>query len=103
VTTSQYSVLLGIPVALLGSIYYLALFMAAVIYLDRKNLKVIRAASWFSITGFVFSVWFTLVQALIIQAYCQYCLLSALTSAALFLLGMQILSKSRLPEQTPMR
>jgi len=95
VTTSKYSFILGIPVALLGSIYYLAMFIAAILYLDRKNLRVIRAASWFSISGFIFSIWFTAVQAFIIKAYCQYCLLSALTSTAIFGLGMWLLIKSR--------
>jgi uncharacterized membrane protein len=39
VTTSSYSLILGIPVALLGSIYYLVIFALAIRFIEKKQLK----------------------------------------------------------------
>ena len=39
VTTSPYSLIFGIPVALLGSIFYLTALILCVIYLDSKKLN----------------------------------------------------------------
>src|SRR3989344_6927831 len=42
VTTSPYSVIFGIPVALLGSLYYLTILILSVIYLDSRKLFVLK-------------------------------------------------------------
>src|SRR3989344_9051477 len=39
VTTSPYSVIFGIPIALLGSLYYLTILILAVIYLDSRKIN----------------------------------------------------------------
>ncbi len=88
VTTSPYSQIIGIPVALLGALYYLGIFLSIVLYLDIKDERILRVVAYGTITGLLFSLWFTFLQAFIIRAWCQYCLGSAVTSTMLFVVGM---------------
>lgn len=95
VTTSEYATVFGIPVALGGSLYYLVIFLLSVAYLDLKNSKFLALVPWISIVGFLSSVWFVYLQLFVIKAICPYCMLSALTSTILFILGMTILIREK--------
>lgn len=92
VTTSSYSVFYGIPVALFGVLYYLLIVLLMIAYVDRKQENVIRLACWITPVGFVASLYFVGIQAFVLQAWCQYCIGSAITSTLLFLLGMTYLA-----------
>jgi uncharacterized membrane protein len=84
VTKSAYSDIGGIPVALLGAIYYAVILLSTYLLLefDRRDLlKWIAAAT---AGGFLFSGWFVYVQLFLLHAICQYCMLSAITSTTLF-------------------
>ncbi len=94
VTTSVYSQILGIPVALLGTLYYLTILFGCILYLDTKNTKILKYLSYFTITGLLFSIYFTALQAFVIHSWCQYCLFSAFTSTILFINGMFYLKKT---------
>jgi len=87
VTTSSYSKILGIPVAYLGTTYYLFIVVLCVLYLDKKNPAWIRLASLVTPIGLVMSLWFVGVQAFILNAYCYYCLGSAASSTTLAILS----------------
>lgn len=87
VTTSVYSTVLGIPVALMGSLYYLALIILLFVAVDTKNEKIFLIATRSTALGLFASGWFVYVQAGILQAFCQWCMLSAITSITLFVLG----------------
>ncbi len=101
VLRSDYSTLLGVPVVSLGAIYYLFILFGAYIYLEYGSRLYFKITAAVTAGGFVFSVWLTYVQAFVLKAFCQYCLLSALTSTLLFVLGVIVLFKiyvlSRLP------
>lgn len=88
VMNSQYAVIGGIPLALLGTLYYLAIFLLTVAYYDRKNIYILSITSRLTILGFLVSLILAYLQAFIIRAFCSYCLLSALTSIGLFILAM---------------
>lgn len=90
VTTSKYSLIFGIPVALLGSFYYFIILILALLYLDTKNKSILSLILHITTIGFLMSVWFVYSQFFIIEALCQYCLLSALTSTILFILNIYI-------------
>ena len=93
VTTSQFSLILGVPVALLGAMYYLLLTVLSILYFDTKNERWIKRAAILTPLGLLASTWFIYLQAFIIKAWCLYCLGSATTSLALFVLGMVLLKK----------
>lgn len=97
VTTSSYSVILGIPVAVMGALYYLSVLAAALLYVDKKHPLAIKVLQVLTGTGFLFTLWFLYVQGFIINAWCTYCLFSAFTSTLLFILvtrANKILSKN---------
>lgn len=95
VTTSAYSEIFGIPVALLGSIYYLAMLIWLVIIIERADKHaLLRAWSYAAIAGFVASLGFVYIQLFILHAICLYCMGSALTSTLLFIAGMSVLKLS---------
>jgi uncharacterized membrane protein len=93
VLTSEYSKVLGIPVALGGAIYYLAILVLLFGYLDTKKEILLRIALVSTTLGFLSSLYFLILQAFIIEAYCQYCLFSALTSTILFITSITIFRK----------
>lgn len=88
VTTSSYSQLLGIPVALLGALYYLTVFLLTIGYIDTKKNILFDAARTLTVAGFLFSLWFLFVQSYLLQSYCIYCLGSLTTSTILFGLAL---------------
>ncbi len=88
VTTSQYATILGFPTSLLGIIYYLAVIVLLVAYIDSRNKRLLYLTARFTIVGFVISLWFVSLQIFVLKAFCFYCLLSAVTSTALFVLGL---------------
>ena len=94
VTTSSYSAILGIPVALLGLLYYVAIFFLCVWSLDQRRPDVMYAVAKLTWLGLAASVWFVSVQILVLKALCLYCLISAGTSTILFFLGLYTLRQS---------
>lgn len=90
VTASAYSKILGIPVAFLGALYYLTVFLTTIAYCDTKNIRILKYATYFTALGFIMSGWFLYVQGAILHAWCQYCLASAGSSTLLFILGVVI-------------
>lgn len=96
VLTSPYSVFLGIPVALLGAIFYLFILIAGSSYIvEGKKDLFIKTILIISFLGFVFSLWFVFVQAFILKAYCMYCLGSFLTSTMIFLFSTRVIYLNR--------
>ncbi len=88
VTNSVYASIFGIPVALLGAIFYLTWLILIIWYLDRGGEAIKKNLIWLGSAGFLFSIYFVGVQALVIKAFCLYCLISALTSTLLFILSL---------------
>lgn len=99
VTGSEYATILGVPVVVLGMLYYLTMLFGAYSYLEYRSYKYFKITAILSVFGFGFSIWLTYVQAFILAAFCQYCLLSALSSTLLFILGL-CLFKTSAPSQS---
>lgn len=95
VLTSEYSKLLGMPVALFGAVYYLAIFIGLAAYLDSKNETLLRITSLATSAGLIASLYFFHLQLIIIKAWCQFCIISIITSTLLFILGIAIFRSVR--------
>lgn len=93
VVTSQYSKIFGLPVALLGSVYYLLIAVLTLIYLDSGSYRFLGAAARLTVIGLLASIWFIFLQVFVIHALCLYCLVSAGTSTTLFILGVHLVRK----------
>ena len=93
VTTSAYAMVGGVPVALLGALYYLTVFLLFILYLDTKREIFLRIATLFTPLGFLVSLWFLYLQIFVIKALCLYCLVSLATSTLLFIISMVLIHK----------
>lgn len=72
VQSSEYADLLGLPVAVLGLIGYLAILTTA--FSAGETARVAGAA--LALGGLAFSVYLVVVQVFAIEALCQWCLAS---------------------------
>lgn len=110
VTGSQYSIIGGIPVALLGAIYYLAIFVLIFSLLNKRLFslnaqngagvngsenKLLKIAAYLTVIGLLASLWFIYLQIFVIKAICLYCMFSAFTSITLFIFGIIVLKFNR--------
>jgi uncharacterized membrane protein len=93
VLTSKYSAVVGIPLSWFGLGFYVTVFSLAVlkIFEDPANpmsfpLKLIF---YLSGTGLIVSALLVGVQAFLLKAFCEYCLLSAALVLSIFLLSPQ--------------
>ncbi|HUK57055.1 MAG TPA: vitamin K epoxide reductase family protein [Nitrospiria bacterium] len=98
VTTGPYASLVGIPLSLLGAAYYLAIFLLTIAYLDTRRGGILYFTAGMTFVGFAASAWFVYLQLFVIRAVCPYCMVSALTSTVLFILG-GIALRSRTPSE----
>ena len=95
VLTSAYSTIGPVPVALLGALYYLTILLLSAATLARDEEKGLFVAARASIIGFAASLWFLFAQAFLLEAWCLYCLGSAVSSTLLFLLGLYFSRSAR--------
>lgn len=86
VLTSSHAEMFGIPLAVYGAAAYFLAFSLAIlaIFGNRKM--------WFffgvlASIMFAYSLYLLYVQGFIIEAFCQFCLLSAITSTTLFIVA----------------
>ncbi|MEK7641946.1 MAG: vitamin K epoxide reductase family protein [Patescibacteria group bacterium] len=98
VLTSSYSLILGMPVSLLGALYYLVIAIGIFAYMDTKKTEILKWTLFLTIFGLLMSLWFLVVQAFILKAWCIYCLGSAVTSIALFVLANIVFKKYMITE-----
>jgi uncharacterized membrane protein len=97
VLTSAYSVIAGVPVSLLGAVFYFIVLVGVFSFLESKKTVLLKWSLLFTIFGILFSLWFIYVQAFILGAWCLYCLGSALTSTILFVTACISLKKYQTP------
>ncbi len=95
VSKSPYSVLFGVPLSAWGMLFYLGIGFLALLYIDTKNLLVARLIPVAGTLGFLSSCYFVYIQKFKIGAFCIYCILSAIISTLLFILGLQVWRKLR--------
>lgn len=90
VLTSRFAELpvLGIPVAMLGVVFYgVVLFLVMFSVINREPIRRLPILAWSTI-GFISSLGLTSIQAFVLRVWCQYCLLSALTSTLIFIFAV---------------
>lgn len=86
VTTSSYSVILGVPVALLGLIFFIIMFCLQLPQVWRINSKILRLGRLlFSASGIVTAFWLIFVEFHRLHEICLYCTASHLLALGLFI------------------
>lgn len=83
VTESKYSTVFNIPIALFGVFYYL--FISILLFLHMEGVKSALKLLLLSTTaGFITTLYLVYLQAFVLNAFCLFCIISALSSTTLF-------------------
>jgi uncharacterized membrane protein len=79
VLTSQYAVIAGVPLAAFGAVAYFVAFCFALLAAFGNRMTWTLFGIQVVLMS-LFTVWLLYLQAYVIGAYCQFCLISALTT-----------------------
>ena len=96
VLSSQYATVGGVPLAGVGAIAYFVVFSLATLAAFGYNLAG-KLLTFVVAVMFITSLWLIYLQAFVIKAFCQFCLLSALVTFALTALTVAIVARASRP------
>jgi len=100
VLTSKYSMVFGVPFAYLGLIFYAYMLgLGIMLAIDPRSLGLRVGALIYTAIGLLCSIGFESLQIFVIGAICQYCLLSAITTLALFSIAVWHFRLTKSPHQ----
>ena len=84
VSNSPYAYILNIPIAFYGLTFYALAFVSSGLY---KNIKLMF---FLALVGVCFTGYFTFIEAFVIKAWCQWCLVSAWLSFVLLIISYRL-------------
>lgn len=87
VLSSEWAYIGPLPVSVLGILFYSTVFILAIYHLLIKQPHPLITRFFYLVagSGFVFTLFLLYLQAVVIGAYCLYCMISAVTSTLIFL------------------
>lgn len=85
VVSSEYSKVFGISLADFGLLFYTIVFVLAAFELALVNQVLRHTLQGFAVVGILASLYGVVTQAFFIQAWCIYCLASALLTAGILI------------------
>jgi uncharacterized membrane protein len=86
VLTSPYSEIFGIPLSMIGLVFYFTVFCLAVMDAFEVG-QLLRYVFWLALPAFVITLVLLYLQAFVILHFCQYCLASAAFVSTIFLIS----------------
>ena len=98
VQTSRYAMFLGLPVSVWGLGAYVTMLALALVGVQPRFARarwVALALFGVSAMGVVFSAYLTYLEAFVIHAWCQWCVISAVLVTIIFLLSIPGLRQAR--------
>lgn len=90
VLTSSYSVIAGVPLSLLGALFYFSFLVLVILYVDTGKMFPLVLLRYQVILGFLVSCILLFLQLFVLKAVCLYCLISVTSSTILFILGFPL-------------
>lgn len=97
VLSSKFAVIFGIPLAMYGSLYFLASIVLNVLMFQHlKNSWIKRIFILFNFSGVIAAIILLFLQFIVIKASCQYCLLVELILFLSFVFSILLLKRSKL-------
>jgi uncharacterized membrane protein len=98
VLSSEYAYLFGVPLAYLGVLYYLSVLVVAAGYYQLEIRMLLNGLVIILTGAFLFSLWLIYLQAFVINAFCQFCLISATLTTFMFVLTLLAIRKWERPD-----
>lgn len=87
VAQSPYSRLFGIPYGIYGTAFYAFVFICSAVVIAHPKRIAYFALYLLGVFGFLASMLFVLIQAILIKEFCVYCLISAALATLIFALA----------------
>ena len=87
VQTSRYSVVLGVPLALLGTVFFGLMFYLGIALLTVRRSTVVTVFRLLAFVGAIAIIPLFLLQAIVLKAFCTYCVATEAVMLALWLLA----------------
>lgn len=98
VQTSRWATFIGLPVSAWGVGAYVTLLVVALLGVQPRFMRerwVALALFGMSAVGVAFSAYLTYLEAFVIHAWCQWCVISAILITLIFLLSLPGLRQAR--------
>ena len=95
VQTSKYSVILGVPLALLGTIFFALMFYLSIGLLTGPRLLVVRAYKVLAFLGALAIIPLFLLQAVVLDAFCTYCVATEVVMLLLWVVSFLLASPEK--------
>lgn len=95
VQTSKYSVILGVPVALAGAVFFGLLFYLAVGLLRGRGRTLVLAFKVLAFLGALAIIPLFLLQAIVLKAFCTYCLATEALMLAIWIVSFLLTAPGR--------
>lgn len=95
VLTSQFASIGPIPLALLGVVYFLTLLIGSLLLLEKQRKLLVSGIFLLSLSGFLLGLVLVFLQAFVLQAFCQYCLVAEGIIAITFVIVFKFLRTSK--------
>jgi uncharacterized membrane protein len=87
VQTSKYSVILGVPLALIGTVFFALMFYLGIGVLTSSRVRVAQAYKVLAFAGALAIIPLFLLQAIVLDAFCTYCVATEVIMLALWVLS----------------
>jgi len=96
VLTSKYAKTAGVPNSLVGVVYYFIALILSAFLLTKPKRATAQLLALLTGVGFLASLWFVYLQLFVLNAICVYCMVSAATTALLFIFSLLLLKRRKL-------
>lgn len=102
VNSSRWSTLWGIPIAIFGTLSYLAILLLVFFGERLKLIKQYQVLFIFGISlfGFLYSLYLTYLEIFVIHAFCQWCILSGLCMTIILVASLSWLKQQQSTNNT---
>ncbi len=101
VLTSQYAVVFGIPIALIGALYYVFLLALLILSHETRQRLLTQVTFFFTSMALVISIILIFVQAEMLHMFCQYCLFVEALNTLIWILSLLQLVVKRYRHDIP--
>lgn len=108
VLESPWSKIGPVPLAVFGLFFYATMFVLGILaFMDVKDiaigklrLHVLTIIAILGTMGLLFSIWLVFIMAVLLKAWCLYCLLSAINCSMIFILSVSLFRHGRSESQS---